>query len=251
MKLFANQTTVMQPPDHKPARRAVDKRTLLSGHPIFGVLGPEALERLSSYAVCRTVKRGAPILVKGDSGTSLFAVLSGTVKITTQSSSGREALFNLITDGAIFGEIAPLDGGPRTADATAVTECELMVIEQRDFESLVHERPQIAFKLFEVLCDRLRRTTEQLEDLMFLDLPGRLAKTLLRLNQEYKQSQSGRKIALTQQDLSEIIGMSRESTNKLLRLWEKRKWLLLGHGGVEVLVPEALAAIASTVPDGE
>ena len=86
---------------------------------------------------------------------------------------------------------------------------------------------------------------------MFLDLPGRLAKTLLRLNQEYKQSQSGRKIALTQQDLSEIIGMSRESTNKLLRLWEKRKWLLLGHGGVEVLVPEALAAIASTVPDGE
>jgi len=204
------------------------------------------LDRLSAYAVRQTVKRGTTIFNKGDSGTSLFAVLSGTVKITAQSPGGREALFNLISEGAIFGEIALLDGRPRTADATAITDCELMVIERRDFEALVYERPEIAFKLFEVLCGRLRRTTEQLEDLMFLDLQARLAKTLLRLAED-----GSSRIALTQRDLSEIIGISRESTNKQLRLWEKNNWLLLEHGGIEVLAPEALAVIASTVPDDE
>jgi CRP/FNR family cyclic AMP-dependent transcriptional regulator len=171
------------------------------------------------------------------------------VKISAQSTGGREALFNLITEGVIFGEIALLDGGPRTADATAVTDCELMMIERRDFEKLIYERPEIALKLFELLCERLRRTSEQLEDLMFLDLQARLAKTLVRLDEEIRPSQRGRRIVLTQQDLSEIIGGSRESTNKQLRLWEKRKWLLLTHGGIEVLAPEALAAIASTASD--
>src|SRR5439155_7442168 len=219
-------------PGPNPAPASLDRRTLLGEHPIFGVLGGEMLDRLSAYAVRQTVKRGTTIFNKGDSGTSLFAVLSGTVKITAQSPGGREALFNLISEGAIFGEIALLDGRPRTADATAITDCELMVIEGRDFEALVYERPEIAFKLFEVLCGRLRRTTEQLEDLMFLDLQARLAKTLLRLAED-----GSSRIALTQRDLSEIIGISRESTNKQLRLWEKNNWLLLEHGGIEVLAP--------------
>ena len=150
------QARTMIPPGPKPARASLDKRTLLGEHPIFGVLGGEMLDRLSAYAVRQTVKRGTTIFNKGDSGTSLFAVLSGTVKITAQSPGGREALFNLISEGAIFGEIALLDGRPRTADATAITDCELMVIEGRDFEALVYERPEIAFKLFEVLSSAFR-----------------------------------------------------------------------------------------------
>jgi CRP/FNR family cyclic AMP-dependent transcriptional regulator len=232
-----------------PIRRSFDKRHILETHPIFGALDRQALDRLSAYAVRRTVKRGATIFAKGDSGTTLFAVCSGTVKITAQSPGGREALFNIIREGAIFGEIALLDGQPRTADAAAITDCELMVIERREFESLVYERPEITLKLFEVLCARLRRTTEQLEDLMFLDLQARLAKTLLRFALDPQPSRSGGRVSLTQRNISEIIGISRESVNKQLRVWEKNGWLLLKHGGIEVLASEPLAAIASTISD--
>ena len=99
------------------------------------------------------------------------------MKISAPSAEGKGAVFNLISEGAIFGEIAVLDGLPRTADATALTDCELMVIERRDFITLIRERAEFAVKLIEVLCRRLRHTTGQLEDVMLLDLPGRLAKT--------------------------------------------------------------------------
>jgi CRP-like cAMP-binding protein len=234
------------PPRPKPVRRAFDKREILRNHPIFGGLGPELLDQLSSYAIRQTVKRGTEIFTRGDPGASLLAVCSGTVKISTPSPGGRGAVFNLITQGAIFGEIALLDGLPRTADATAITDCELMVIERRDFVPLVHERPEVALKLIEVLCKRLRHTTEQLEDIMFLDLPGRLAKTLLQLAKDAKPTSRGYLITLTQQHLSEIIGISRESTNKQLRAWQERNWIQLEHGKIVILAPAALAAIAST-----
>jgi CRP/FNR family transcriptional regulator, cyclic AMP receptor protein len=235
------------PPSRKPARSAFDKRAILRDHPIFRGLGPDLLDRLSSYAIRQTLKRGASIFARGDPGTSLFAVCSGTVKISSPSPGGRGALFNLVTEGAIFGEIALLDGLPRTADAMAMTDCELMVIERREFIPLVREQPELALKLIEVLCGRLRRTTEQLEDVMFLDLPGRLAKTLLQLAEGSKPAPRGRRIALTQRHLGEIIGMSRESTNKQLRIWQQRKWILLERGGIAILAPDELAAIAATV----
>ena len=167
-------------PPTRNARRGFDKRAILQNHPIFGGLGAELLDRLSSYAIPQTVKSGTTIFARGDPGTSLFAVCSGTVKISAPSPGGKDAGLNLITEGAIFGEIAVLDGLPRTADATASTDCSFMLIERRHFISLVHERPEFALELIAVLCGRLRRTTEQLEDVMFLDLPGRLAKTLLQ-----------------------------------------------------------------------
>jgi CRP/FNR family cyclic AMP-dependent transcriptional regulator len=234
-------------PSRKPLRRPFDKRAILRDHPIFGGLGPELIDRLSSYAILQTVKRGTSIFARGDPGSSLLAVCSGTVKISAPSPGGRDALFNLITEGAIFGEIALLDGLPRTADAITITDCELMVIERRDFMPLVHERPELGLKLIEVLCGRLRHTTEQLEDIMFLDLPGRLAKTLLQLAKSSRPAPHGHRIALTQRQLSEIIGMSRESTNKQLRIWQQRNWILLERGGIVILAPDALAAIAATV----
>ena len=266
----------MVAPKGKNVARAADKRAFLSGHPIFGALEPELLDQLSSYAIPRSVKRGATLFERGDSGTALFAICSGTVKISAPSAEGKGAVFNLISEGAIFGEIAVLDGLPRTADATALTDCELMVIERRDFITLIRERAEFAVKLIEVLCRRLRHTTGQLEDVMFLDLPGRLAKTLLQAakssepkssepkrseakgsepkSSEPKRSQAkgsepvpgGQKVALTQRNLSEMIGVSRESTNKQLRAWEKQKLIHLERGGIVILAPKALEAIAST-----
>src|SRR5262245_36556936 len=208
-------------PKQKGAARAVDKRAFLSGHPIFGALGPDLLNQLTAYAIPRSVKRGTMIIERGDTGTALFAICSGTVKISTPSADGKGAVFNLISEGAIFGEIAVLDGLPRSADATALTDCEMMVIERRALITLIRERGEVAVKLIEVLCRRLRHTTGQLEDVMFLDLPGRLAKALLQAAANGGSSPGARKIALTQRNLSEMIGVSRESTNKQLRVWEK------------------------------
>jgi CRP-like cAMP-binding protein len=238
----------MLQPD-KSASHDFDKQAILRNHPIFGGLRADLLERITSYAVRRTVPRGTTIFTKGDPGTSLFVIYSGAVKVSSPSSGGRRAIFNLVSEGTVVGEIALLDGLPRTADATAVTDCELIVIERRDFVPLIHAQPEIALRIIELLCGRLRQTTEQLEDIMFLDLPGRLAKTLLHLMKGAKLSPSGPKVTLTQSDIGKIIGMSRESTNKQLRAWQDRRWLLLERGGIVILNPEALAEVAATAGD--
>ncbi len=242
----------MVAPKRTGGSRTVDKRAFLRGHPIFGALEPELLDQLSSYAIPRSVKRGTLIFARGDAGSSLFAVCSGTVKISAPSADGKGAVFNLVSEGAIFGELAVLDGLPRSADATTLTDCEFMVIERRDFITLIRERAEFAVKLIEVLCRRLRHTTGQLEDIMFLDLPARLAKALLRESTNAKSAgdhrpAGGKKVTITQRNLAEMIGMSRESTNKQLRAWEKQKLIALERGGVVILVPSALEAIASTV----
>jgi CRP/FNR family transcriptional regulator, cyclic AMP receptor protein len=233
-----------------PKSRAIDKRALLLAHPLFGRLGPDLIDRLSSYAVTKSVKRGTTIFAKGDPGNSLFAVCVGNVKITAPSAEGKDTVFNLLKEGDIFGEIALLDGHPRTADAVAATDCELLVIERRNFVPLVHSHPEIALKLIEVLCERLRRTSEQVEDVTFLDLPTRLAKALLRLAQG-AGPQEGGMIHITQREIGQLIGMSRESTNKQLRTWEQRKWLRLERGGIVLLAPKAIATVAAAGTDTE
>jgi len=215
---------------------------LLKSHPLFASLGARAIERLGSRAVTQRVKRGTTIFSKGDAGSVLYAICCGAVRISVPSADGRDAVFNLLTAGEVFGEIAFFDGGPRTATATASTDCELMVIDRRDFLPLLKSKPELAFKLIEVLCARLRRTSEQVEDTIFLDLPERLAKVLLRLTD---RTEAARKVTLTQRELSHIIGMSRESTNKQLRAWESRNWVRLERGGIAILQPDALARVVA------
>jgi len=231
----------MQP--SREARAALDKRMVLREHPLFAQFDAKIVDRLIAYAHSKTIAAGTSIFARGDAGTSLFAVCAGTVKITNHSADGRDALFNLLHAGEIFGEIALLDGRPRTANAFALTRCELMVIDRRDFIPIVKEQPEIALKLIEVLCARLRHVSEHVEDVLFLDLPGRLAKTLLRLSEQGEPSGAGRKVAITQREIGQIIGMSRESTNKQLREWEQQNWVRLERGGITVLRPSALAEI--------
>jgi CRP/FNR family transcriptional regulator, cyclic AMP receptor protein len=227
-----------------PQRGGADKRAILRDHYLFAKLTPMQIDRLSNCIVSKSVKRGVSICAKGDPGTCLFAIASGTVKISAPSVEGKDAVFNLLGKGAIFGEIALLDGHPRTADVIATTDCDLYVIERRDFLPVMRDEPDIALKIIEILCSRLRRTTEQAEELMFLDLPSRLAKALMRLVDEDPGGTHERKVAITQKDLGNIIGMSRESTNKQLRLWEDKKWVRLERNAVVILAPGSLTAIA-------
>lgn len=152
-------------------------------------------------------------------------------------------MFNVLKDGDIFGEIALLDGQPRTANAIALTDCDLMVIQRRDFIRFVNSEPKIALKLIELLCARLRVASEHFEEMVFLSLPARLARTLLRLSDHGAPANS--RVDVTQQEVGQIAGMTREHANKHLRAWAMQRWVRLERGRIIVLSPEALAAIAT------
>jgi CRP-like cAMP-binding protein len=223
---------------------ASNKLAVLRKHPIFCDLDPEALDQLCRYAKYSTLKRGAAIFSKGDPGNSLFAVISGTVKISISSPDGRSAILNLIGAGEIFGEVALLDGLARTADATANTNCEIYVIDRREFLPFVRGQPALAMKFIELLCTRLRWTSDQVEQVILQNLPGRLASALIRLTEKHKLEPGGRTIAVTQQEISEMVGMTRESINKQLRVWAARNWVRLEHGAIVVLNAEPLRELA-------
>ena len=211
------------------------KLSVLRKHPFFCDLEPEALDQLCRYAKHTTLKRGAAIYAKGDPGNSLVAVISGTVKISVSSADGRSAILNLIGPGEIVGEVAVLDGQARTADCTANTNCEIFIIDRREFLPFVRSQPALAMKFIELLCTRLRWTSEQVEQIILQNLPGRLASALIGLTEKRKLEPASRTIAITQQEISEMVGMTRESINKQLRAWAARNWVRLEHGAIVVL----------------
>jgi CRP/FNR family cyclic AMP-dependent transcriptional regulator len=231
--------------DKNSGRRSFpsDKLAMLRKHPIFCDLESEAFDQLCRYAKHTTLKRGATLFSKGDPGNSLCAVISGTVKMSISSPDGRSAIFNLIGPGEIFGEIAVLDGQSRTADATANTNCEIFVIDRREFLPFVRSHPELAMKFIELLCAKLRWTSDQVEQVILQNLPGRLASALIRLAEKHKLAPGDQTIAVTQQEISEMVGMTRESINKQLRVWATRKWVRLEHGAIVVLDAEPLQAL--------
>jgi CRP-like cAMP-binding protein len=233
------------PSTKHPSASAADKLALLRNHSLFGQLPPAVIEHLGSYIKRRTLPRGAAIFSKGDPGSGLMGVLAGSVKISVPSADGRDIVLNIIHEGEIFGEIALLDGHPRTADASAMTDCELMVIERRDFIPFLRGQPDLTMQIIETLCARLRRTSEQVQDVTFLNLPTQLAKALLRLVAEAEGPASTSKVTITQREISQIIGRSRESTNKQLRVWVKQGWIRLERGAVTVLRRDKLAEVAA------
>jgi len=229
-----------RPANDQPQLESFDKRSLLRAHPFFKDLGGIMIDHLIPRVISRKVRKGTVIFRKGDTGSKLYVICAGAVRISAPSEQGKDAIFNLITPGEIFGEIAFLDEGQRTADAVAIENGELMVIERRDFISLLREDPELAMRLIKILCLRLRRTSEQVEDIIFLDLAGRLAKALMHLYRRSSTTFPRDKIRITQREISQMIGVSRESANKQLRVWQRRKWLRLERGGVAILAPEAL-----------
>lgn len=225
------------------------KLAALRKHPYFADLEPGAFEQLCRYAKHSTLKRGTTIVSKGDPGNSLIAVISGTVKISVSSAGGRSAILNLIGPGEIFGEMSVLDGQARSADAIANTDCEIFVIDRREFLPFVRSQPALAMKFIELLCARLRQTSDQVEQIILQNLPGRLANALIRLTEKHQTEPRGRTIAITQQEISEMVGMTRESINKQLRAWAAHNWVRLEHGAIVVLNVEMLRELAEAGGD--
>ena len=198
------------------------KRAALLSSSLFQAMSPDELAGIIAIASDRVIARGAVIFQKGDPGSSLMAVLKGSVRISTVSPEGKELTLNTIRPGEVFGEIALLDGKPRSADATATEETQLLVLERRLFMPMLRGNEDLLLRLLGTLCERLRRTSLALEEIALFDLPARLARVLVKLGQDYgRPGPEGVRIdvRLSQRDLSTLVAASRESVNKQLRHW--------------------------------
>ena len=226
-----------EPATPAPAQAArVDAgRDLLERHPLFRHLDPAARRRIVSFARARRVAAGETIFLKGSAGTSMMAVLAGQVRISALSPQGKEIVLNVINPGEVFGEIALLDGKERTADAVAVSDAELLVLERRDVVGFLEAHPKACITLLETLCQRVRQTTEQVEDMVFLPLPGRIAKVLLRLTKR-----DGDRVRMSQRELGVAVGGTRESMNKYLGDLRRRRIIALNDGHIRVCDRAAL-----------
>ena len=233
--------TVEKESEGQLRREPLDRDAILRVHPFFRGLDPSIVNELGPRAVTRTLRKGAVLFRKGDQGSSLYVLVSGAMRVDAPSEAGRSAVFNLILPGEIFGEIAALDGGIRTADAVALERSEVMVIDRREVVPVLRRYPDLALRFIEILCGRVRRTSEQVEDIVFLDLAGRLAKALLFLHEKAAAESSQAKIRVTQREISQMVGASRESTNKQLRQWERAKLLRIERGAVVLLQRDKLA----------
>ena len=224
--------------------------TILAEHFLLKHLPPEDLKRLETFAKTRKFKAREPVFMKGDPASGMMAVVKGRIRISSYSADGREVVLNVINPGEVFGEIALIDGGERTADAVAMEDTELTVLERRDFLPFLERNPELCIKLLKVMCQRLRRTSEQLEDFSFLDLRTRLAKRLLELADSHgeEDGKGGIRIALglSQRVLGAMMGTSREAVNKQLRAWEEEGLIALRRGSVTLLDAEQLELIVDT-----
>ncbi|HXQ53575.1 MAG TPA: Crp/Fnr family transcriptional regulator [Stellaceae bacterium] len=218
-------------------------RHILERHSLFGSLTPDELDQLIAHARVQTYAARQTIFEKGSPGLGLLAVLKGRVRISSLGREGDQVVLNIINEGDVFGEIALLDGKDRTADAAAMTECELLAIDRRDFVPFVRANPEVALRLLSVLCQRLRRTTEQVEDMIFLDAPARLAKKLVELAEQSGKPRGVKAepvVTISQHELGNMIGLTRESINKHLSVWQQAGILKVGHGAITILDADAL-----------
>ena len=211
---------------------------------LFQGVDPDAVEALSNEFEIIDAPRGTTLFHEGDPGESLFIVLSGKVKLGRRSSDGRENLVAIMGPADQFGELSLFDPGPRTATATVVTDARVARLPKAALQKWVQDRPQIAMQLLRVVARRLRRTNTMLADLIFVDVPGRVAKQLLQLAQRFGSIDNGQLRVthdLTQEELAQLVGASRETVNKALADFASRGWLRLEGKSVVILDRERLA----------
>ncbi|MEZ0231617.1 MAG: Crp/Fnr family transcriptional regulator [Methylophilaceae bacterium] len=196
---------------------------LLSGSFLFSELEQTALDKIADFAQVRKIPNKTSVFFKGDHGDSMFIVIKGRLKVQNISEEGKTLILGFLEPNASFGEIAVLDGKPRTATVTSTQVSELLVIDRTSFLQFLISHPSVAVQLTTVLCQMLRSTNEFLENMVFLNLPFRLAKMLRLLSLKYG-SPKGENIEfdmkISQVDLANLVGASRESVNKQLRNWE-------------------------------
>ena len=212
--------------------------------PLFATLDDaDAAEVMATMTPVR-MERGDVLFNEGDQGDRLYVITEGKIKLGRSSTDGRENLLAILGPSEMLGELSLFDPGARTATATAVAETQLIGLGNEQLSQLLGAHPRIAGTLLSALARRLRRTNENLADLVFTDVPGRVAKALLELSQRFgRPVEDGVMVAhdLTQEELAQLVGASRETVNKALADFAQRSWLRLEGKSVIILDRERLA----------
>jgi CRP-like cAMP-binding protein len=215
---------------------------------LFAGLDPEALEAIARSLRIRHFRRGEVLFHEGDPGDALFIVASGAVKVVVPSEEGEEAILATLKRGDFLGELALLDGAPRSASAIALEATDALTLPREQFRALADAEPAIRGALLEAVARELRRLTKHVAELHFLDLTGRLAARLVRLAEEHGERLPDGSVRLdaplTQSDLAAMIGATRQSVNKLLNEFEEEGLLRLERDSIVVADVPALARAA-------
>ena len=213
------------------------ERRLLDSTQLFAALPETVLDELRSRAETRTLERGDLLFEQGDASAELFVVREGKLAIATKSTDGRESLVAVMEPGGLFGELGLFDDGPRSADARALTEAQVLALDYEHVRAVLRAQPQLLWVVVRLLAVRLRATDEALADAVFLDVPARTAKRLLEQAGESDQVV----LPMTQEDLAGLVGASRERVNKALALFVKLGWIeATGRGRYRILDREQL-----------
>jgi len=221
-------------------------RILLSESFLFNELSKGELDEIVEFTKIKTAKPREVIVRKYDPGKEMFIIVSGKVSLSTVTEDGKELTFAILGDGEMFGEISLFDNMERTATVTAVETSELLILEQQHFIPFVKENGNIAIKLLNAMAQRLRYTDQLFEDTMFKQLPGRLAKKILSLADNFGQDTGeGVRISvkLSQNDIGKMSGASRESVNKQMRVWEEEGLVQFDKGYITIRRKEELESL--------
>ena len=233
---------------HRESTREADPRlmalqTFLKQTPLFANLTDAEIEAIARDLAPRQFRQGETIFQQGDAGQLLYLIQSGRVRIFVMGDEGQETSVILYGPGDVFGELAVIDGLPRSAGAAAMEDTLVQTLSRDRLREHMRRAPQLALNFLKALSVRLRYSTQQVETLTFLDVPGRLVRKLLQLAQEYGLAEAdGVRIdtPLTQSDLASLTGATRESVNKALGALRRQGLVTTRQGYVVITDPDAL-----------
>lgn len=212
--------------------------------PLFAALDSETRADLLALGRAKSYASGSMLMQEGAAGGSMMILVKGSVRVSLMTVAGKRLIVGDLQRGEVLGEMAMFDGGLRSADVKAITNCDMLVFERRDVIPFLEHHPAACLRMVETLCHRLRRTNEQIIDIAFVDLPTRLAKLLLRRSMEGSDGGVRQKLSDSQSELAAMIGCSRENVNRCLRDMQKRGFLALEDGWIVILKRNDLHALA-------
>ncbi len=225
---------------------AITATTVLSRNLLFRGLSPATLEQIARLCIRRSYPRDAIIFSQSDPGDALFGVVTGRVRISASTAGGREVFLNIMEPGDTFGEIALLDGRPRTAGAIATAPSELLIIQRESFLRLLANEPVLTDHLLRLLCARVRWVSGFAEESALLPVPARLARRLLSLGRLHgRETSAGIELRVSQDEVARFLGLSRQIVNQHLQTWKAGRWVELGRGRITILDSMALDAVVA------
>lgn len=241
------ETSGRVPIRSRMAMLIAEKAALLGEMELFAALDKEAQLRLAERLTERSYKKGSFIFLQGDHGEALYVLVKGLLKVVVTSEQGEEMLLVTLAPPAVFGELSVIDGGLRSASVEVVEASTVLRLERSTFTELGQRCPALTFGLLRAVSGLLRRLTDQASDFVFLDLPGRVAKLLLRLAETQGAGSPELPVLdlhLTQSDLAKMVGGSRQSVNQALRSLARRGCIELRGRTIVLKRPDLLRARA-------